>query len=258
MDGMDKFMRRTVRAKLADQDLTLRVLSHLEVSFREEYQMLAMIRRRREIENPESLAHELFVQKIETAPIAELVDLLVNVREYELTQDVLKQVKPQVYPFPDDATPEEKADVVSKREAEGKRVSEEILSIVTPASKKYRDELEAMENSKVIALSKLAQVEQQSRLSEVRAYQDYTVFAATYLDDGCVKRMFAGPDEVSNLTPEIRTALVSFYFNKVDVLTGIDLTYFLSMGDSTGTSPQSSSQDGVKKAKSHGTSPKHK
>ena len=115
-----------------------------------------------------------------------------------------------------------------------------------------------MDKEQIIRLSKFAQVNQQSRLAEVRAYQDFTLYSATYLDDACTKRMFATADEVSSLVPEVRVALVSFYFNKVDVLTGIDLTYFLSMGGSTDISTPSSSPDGAKKEKSPGTSRKRK
>lgn len=259
MATVDSLGRNRVPATLGSAPdapkVTIRVLSDLDVQRRDEYALLHMARRRRELDDTSSEAYELFLSQIQTEPEDQLRALLLREKEWQLRREASLLFQPSLIPFPDDATDDEKMEVVNQREMETVEIAKKIEEYVAAPLTKYKDEIAEYSRERLIDDSKISQVNAQIRLYHYRAFQDYTVYASTYDDDNCTRKRFKSPDEVAELHPDIRFGLISFYFNKVDTVQPIDLKRFLSMDDSTASLPVSSSPDGKAEKtpnKSHG------
>jgi len=260
MVTMDALYRYKVPVQVGEENLWMRVLSDFDQQYRDEYRMLAMVRRRKEMDDPQTQAHELYIAGLESAPDDELRGVILLASQYDAQREAAQTIKPQYFPMPDKATDEEQAEVLKKREEDAERVKREQEAYVEKVVHGVEEQIKDWERAKLLSLARARQVEQQARLAAIRAFQDATVYIATYRDENCQQKRFNSPAEVSQLPPEVRTFLVSFYFQKVDTLTQLDLQYFFSTGEPPDSAPRGNSQDSTTKssrrkarAKSRGT-----
>jgi len=228
------------KINIGEAELTFRVLSDLALQDRDEYAMLAMARRRRELDDPNSNAHELYIKGLEVAPDDELRGIVLLATQTDLQREAIRTIQQAPLPFPDNASDEEKADIVAKREAEPQRVLDEQNAFVTTRIEEFSKSIKDLNHDELVKMAKQKQFEQQARLVSIRAFQDFTVYASVFEDWECTKRYFAKPLQVSELPTEARAAFVIAYFNQVDVISPLDLQRRFMTGDSTDSAPQSS------------------
>jgi hypothetical protein len=253
---MDALYRTRKSIPLGEDVVWLRVLSDFDLQARSEYSVLAMVRRRREIDDPKSRAHELYIVGLENAPDDELRGVILLAAQNDLQRDAVRTIRPNYFPPPDNPTDDEKVEIVKKREEDAARVIAEVEKFVREGLDKTEAEIKDWQHDKLLPLAKMRQLEQQARLVEIRAFQDYTVFAAYYRDEACKTPLFAAPEEVSQAAPEVRGYLVGEYF-KFDRITQLDLQNLFTTGDSK-ESVQPGSSPEVPSHKSSASKPRGK
>jgi len=252
---LDHLFRNKVKVRLGEEELWMRTLSDLDLQARDEYSLLAMARRRRELEDPKTIEHELYIAGLQHASDDELRAIILISSTAEFQREAWNEVKPVFYPFPDDATDEEKAEVLKKREEDQKRMEQERLDYVNQRISSLQASLRNLTREQLLELAKRKQLEQQSRLAALRAFQDYTVYASVFRDEACQSRRFSSPEEVSQLPGDpsgerkgIRDQLIQAYFHKVDIVSHLDLQYFLSTdGSARPTSRPKNSSEGKRR-----------
>jgi hypothetical protein len=241
MDRRKATLEDLFRSKLAvtigETTLWLRVLSDFDLQSRDEYDMHAMSTRRRALETPGTMEYETFVADISNHSDEDLRDSILVVAEMEFVReaqsaDLQPDLQPNFYPFPDDATDEEKAEVLAKRDAEPARVEKLRLEWVKKRVEVKKLELSGVAHDQLVFQIKGSQKDAQGRAASMRAFANYTIYAATFKDEACKERAFGSPEQAGELAPAVKGFLYSKYFGELDTLQREDLAYFFSTADS--------------------------
>jgi len=243
-----------VRATVGSSELTFRALSHFELQERDEAATYAMVQRRRDIEKPGTRANTIYYGGLETSSVEELQsNIFINaVRQYY--RDSVRTIRAKIYPLPDNATDEEKSDVLQKREDEPARVRAEQNEYVKKASDELTERNKSLSREEILRMAKNLQLGEQINVAWVQAFQDYTLYACVYEDWECTKRVFESPEAVAQMPGEpdmgkkqLRDELLAVYFEKVDRVRESDLINFFSTVGSTESVPPSKPEDSAPK-----------
>lgn len=233
---LDDLFRVVAEVELYGKPLFLRVLSDFDLQARDEASLLASAEARLQMLQPDTKLHRAHLAWLQSATVEQLRNVILGAETASLVRASFLEVPPQLYPFPDEATEEEKAEIIGKRKAEEDRVAEarkEFVKKGLEAAQKRLDEEGSPE--KLLAQARERQLETQSRAEAMAAFDRYTLFASTFKDKECRERYFASPEAVADLAPAARQTLLRHYYEDVDRVSAQDLQYFFS----TDGSPES-------------------
>ena len=232
---LDNLFRTRMAVKLGDETLYLRVLSDADIQARDEHATRAMAQKRKALATPGSPEYETFVAGLDLESDESLrgaillVDRMAFVRESQ-SETAHPELQPRLYPFPDNATDDEKAETLEKREEESKRIAELRKNWIEGQAKKREAELTDVDHKTLVYFTQERQRDAQGRSVYSKTYVAYTLYAATFRDEACKERLFESVASVGDLPSEIRDFLADQYFSKLDIIQGEHLKYFLSTG----------------------------
>jgi hypothetical protein len=236
-----------VRARIGQDDLVFRALSHLEIQERDEYAMFAASKRRRDIMTAGTIPHEVYSRSLEDSSDDALRLAITTLGTRALWREALREVKPKVYVLPEKATDAEKMQVLEQREKEPARLRDEQAEWVSTRMKKLVEKLEKATRDELLRTTREYQLNEQSNAEWSRAFQDFTIYASAFTDWECTQRVFESPEDVSRLPGEVdpskhqlRDAMLDVYFDQVDKVREQDLQYFFSTDDLMESAPPSS------------------
>lgn len=233
---LDDLFRVSARVEVFGKTFYLRALSDLDLQEREMEAMLAGAEMREALYDPESRPYKVFTLWMNHADDDMLKRVVVGAETTRLARESFTAVPYGLYPFPDDADDKEKAEVLAKRKAEDERVGQARKDYIDANLKPVQEKLEGMEHDKLLAFARQMQIDFECRNASMQAFNDYTIYAATFADEACRERVFLSPRQVNDLAPQAKSELLRLYFAEVDRVTAEDLKYFFS----TDASPDSS------------------
>ena len=246
---VDDMFRTVMEIDLADRKFYLRALSDFDLQGRDEYALHAMAARHNELSNPESVGYLNFVSWMQNATDDQLKSIILSVENSRLARLALLEIQHQIFPFPDDADDTERAGVLAQRTAELERVSKARHEYITQGLTALTTRLDGLDHDQLVAQARQSQVDLQTRTDSIRAMESYTIYAAVYTDPECLVHYVESADKATDLSPEARAMFLAKY-NELDILSPLDLKYFLSTGGSEdGSRPAANSVPTAKPSK---------
>jgi hypothetical protein len=215
-----------MEVKVMGRSIWLRAMSELDLQARDEYALLALANRRKELEDPESRANAMYLSWMPAATDEQLRNIILSACQSDLARQAALEIQPRLIPIPDDATEDEKVDILRQRDAEMERVIADRRKFIEDGVRAKQAEIETIDREGLLALARQKQIELQSRLESIRAFESYTIYATCFLDEGCQTRLVNSPEQAGELPPDARTSLIVSYA-ELDRISQMDLKYFL-------------------------------
>lgn len=135
---------------------------------------------------------------------------LLAFKRIDATREAALTIRPRYLPFPDNASDEEKRDVVIAREKQNATIAEEKQVYVTKELEKTRLLLETLPDADLRHQLKRYAINGSSYNLYSDEYIRQTVYISTETEDG-KRRYFASVDEVRRLNPKVRDFLWRAY-----------------------------------------------
>ena len=233
MATLDSLFLSSAEIELGNTKLYLRALSDFDLQARDEYALLALAKKNKELSDPASNDYLRYLGWTDAATDEQLQDMVLRVASYDFQRQALSDIQPKLIPMPDDATDEERADILTKREEESVATQEARKDSVKAKNDALSEELKLLDHWKLLARARRSQANFQERDAYIRAVEQYTLYAICFKDSACKERLFSKPDDVSeSTTPPARQAIMTRFSENLDKLSALDLKYFLSTGGS--------------------------
>lgn len=229
---VDDLFRWIVQVNVLGRPYWIRALSDTDTQERDEYALRMMATRRKALLTPGTLDHDTYILglEMESAETLRSVVLAGEVRDW--IREVQEVIEPQLYPFPDNATDEEKAETLGLREAEPERIRQLRVAWVNERAEPRKEQLTGFDQPTLLGLAKQRQIATQMRVVYEKAFTHYTVYLAYFRDAECAQRVFASVAQVG-AQPSVATDMMAdTYIEELNRITPEDLKYFLSTNDS--------------------------
>lgn len=209
---LDDFFRVTTKLELpGGKTLYLRALSDWETRQRTEAALVASTKRRRELRDSESVAHATYIEPIEFGIEEDLRNTIAVLESRNVATDVVDEMPVPYIPFPDDASLEERQDVVEKREQAEKNTEKDRKKAIKARVKKIEKHLAKKKKAYLVGRCKTAQINAQALVAYVEEFNRQGVFYSCFKDENRAERFFESPEETSNLPPLIYDKLLAEY-----------------------------------------------
>lgn len=209
---LDQFFRVTTKLELpGGTTVYLRTLSDWETRQRTEAALIASTKKRRELRDPETMAHATYVEPINFASEEELRNTISALESRHIARDVVDEMPTPYIPFPDDASLEERQDVVDKREKAEETAQKRRKKAIEARAKKVRKGLAKKKKAHLLERCKTAQINAQALVAYVEAFNRQGVFYSCFKDENRTERFFESPEEANSLPPIIYEKLLAEY-----------------------------------------------
>ena len=189
----------------------LRTLADYEVRERQDRAVLASKKRRDELRDPDSELYKTYIAAIEFATDEDLRASIMALETREITRQVLEEIQPRYIAFPDDATLEEKHEVIGKREKEEKAVRPKRDKAIKARVKALEKDLGKRKRNYLVNRMRVAQENARVLQEFVMAFDRLTVYYSCFKDKRRKERLFKSPEEVGQLSPVVINVLLDQY-----------------------------------------------
>ena len=209
---LDQFFRVTTKVELpGGTTLYLRVLSDWETRQRTEAALVASTRKRRELRDSKSVAHATYIEPIGFAIEEDLRNTIAALESRNVARDVVDEMPVPYIPFPDDASLEERQDVVEKREEAEQTTEKDRRKAIEARVKKIKKHLAKKKKAYLLGRCKTAQINTQALVAYVEEFNRQGVFYCCFKDESRTERFFESPEETSSLPPVLYEKLLREY-----------------------------------------------
>lgn len=188
-----------VRA-LSDAELRARDLEATRVS-------AVMMERLRD---PNSREYQSIVLPVLQGDAAVMRQALLAYRSVEAAREVQIEIQPEFIPFPDNASEEEKREVMLRREAQNKEIAEKRAARIAALVEKEKAALSEMDEDKLRDLVSRRSVNGVSDSIWSDEFVIQTIYLSCEVEDGS-GRYFVSPDQARGLPRTVRSLLWNKY-----------------------------------------------
>ncbi|MBI5305521.1 MAG: hypothetical protein HY868_25555 [Chloroflexi bacterium] len=234
--SVDDMFRWVIAVNVLGRPYWIRALSDTDTQERDAYALRVMALRRKALSTPGTDEHLVYIEGLadEDDDVLRSVVLAGDVRDW--VREVQQVIQPQLYPFPDNATDEEKAETLARRDAEPERIRKLRVDWVNERAEPRKKQLAEFDHATLVRLAKERQIVAQTRAMYDKAFMDYTIYLAYFRDAQCTQRAFESVEQVGQQAPFATDAMADQYIEEMERITPEDLQYFLSMNDSKDSS----------------------
>lgn len=207
---LDDFFRVSTEVVLPNKKVIIvRTLSDGEVQARERFCTQALARKARELKDPNTDAYqEVIAPYLATDDKDSLLVSLLGLKRGEFASTRRDQTRPEIIIIPDDATPEEKAEALERREKALETWEQEVITGTQVDLAAYEKRTAAWDVSAVRKEVIASMIATQGRLAYLNELEARTLLYACYLDG---KPFFKTREQVDMITTEVKQAIVSAY-----------------------------------------------
>ena len=231
---LDDFFRvQTTVVLPGNRQATVRTLSEPEVQSRDQQAALAALRRRRLLDQAEGEERLLLQEEIAQLPLAQVIDVLGIYRQNRMALELRVQSNPETIILPDEASPQEREQVLIQREAALKSWLEQITRQSTEAGETERARWREQDEATVRAEMLQQRIEIEAQIAYGHCFENYTLYYGVQRGRG--KRWFASPEETEQLASVGRNQLLAAY-NEVSGVDPWDMQNFFGTDGSTAAS----------------------
>lgn len=217
--------------------VSVRVLSDIETQERSEFAIAEQLKVSDALRNPESDLYRLKIDPLLTATDEGLIETLAEVRRVDLAREASDVATLDFFPYPDDATEDEKLDTLRRQREHESNVYATRARYILDNEAKYREKLAQMSRQQLLDNAKSAATRLYIIKAQIDAELYYTV-ARAYSDLHGSPRWTI--EQVKNLPGRLLDFLMSEY-RKVDAVDPWELTKSLAAGNVGGV--ESSDQE---------------
>lgn len=226
---LDQFFRVKTQIELP-RGITvyMRVLSDWETRQRTEAAIVASAQKRRELRDPESIAHATYIESIKWASEDDLRNTILALERRNITREAFDETEVPYIPFPDDASLEERQDVVDRREEAEKDSDKRRQKTIDAKVKSLSKALAKRKKAYLVKRCQTAQIDAQSVVTYVDEFNRQTLFHSCFKDEARKERLFESPDDANALPSLIYDKLLAEY-TTIDRAQTRDLVDFFGM-----------------------------
>jgi len=209
---LDQFFRVTTKLELpGGTTVYLRTLSDWETRQRTEAALVASTKKRRELRDSESMAHATYVEPIGFGSEEDLRNTISSLESRNIARDVVEEMPTPYIPFPDDASLEERQDVVDKRVKAEETAQKRRTKAIEARVKKLEKTLAKKKKAHLVGRCKTAQIKAQALVAYVEEWNRQGVFYSCFKDENRTERFFESPEEAGNLPPIVYGKFLAEY-----------------------------------------------
>ena len=211
--------------------VTVRVLSDLELNAKRDYALAESVRVTEQLKNPESELYKMKIGPLVDAGKDALVSILVDARRIELAREANDVYRMNFFPFPDNATEQERVDIMLKQKQHEQEVYQQRAQHIIEGEKAYREQISELPFETIVkeTQARAIQVYSVSVSSDADLY--YAIWCATETKDG--KKRWESPEVIANLPMKVINFLRDVY-REVDAIDPWALTKSESEGTTAG------------------------
>jgi hypothetical protein len=231
MFKLDEFLRVYDEVTLPNGEVvTCRVLSDIEQSDKGAYALSRSVEMMTDLRNEDSESHRLRIAALKHAPSPQLIDTLIQAKMGELGREAAMKHPIRFFPYPEDATEQEKREAEVKQRNHEEEVRMERIKYVSDRVKSLRDHYESIDRELLVKTAMEVAIGLYSDSASMDALKWYTIWRS-YEKDG--KPYWESPGSVGKMGDRMVDGLYSRYM-EVDSQDPWELTKSVSKGLSQG------------------------
>lgn len=188
-----------------------RTLSDWEVRHRQEMAVVGSKHKRDELKDRKSDAYQTYIAPIQFAQRGDLEETIVALEQREFIRQTFEEIKANYVPYPDEATLEERHEVLEAREKEDKRVEEARRKAMEAKAAQLKKTLAKRKKENLVERCQAAQANALVLNAFVEEFNAMTVSLCCFSDEARKQRLFKSADEVKALNPLILDKLLGAY-----------------------------------------------
>lgn len=230
MFRLDEFFRVSKDVELPDgKVVTVRVLSDIDTQARSDYALSEQAKMVELLKDSTSDVYKTRIAILGDSATESLIDIVCDIKRMDYVREAYDLHRTDFYVFPDNATDEEKVNVLQRQAQHEREVREAQTNYVINAENNLRAKLEKMEHASLVEMAKSAAVNTYGVRARLLADRHWVIANAFEVDGKPVWTI----DSVKELPGKVQDFLVAQY-QEVDSIDPWELTKSLSQRAAVG------------------------